>query len=226
MRGLTGGPASGKRADMADPCLESLPLAHRLALSYAPAAARGPTLALLALEARLAGIVRAGGEPVLAQIKLAWWRDRLGEPLASWPQGEPLLALLACWPGDPAGLVPVVDGWEALLADTLDAPAHAQGRAAGWGALAGGLGCADPARAAQGWALADLALHLADGAEREQALALARALDWHAPRLPRALRPLAVLHGLAGRALRRGAGELLDGPGALFAALRLGIAGR
>ena len=43
-------------------------------------------------------------------------------------------------------------------------------------------------------------------------------------KLPRQLRTLAVLHGLARR--RRGAMPLLEGPLALAAALRIGMIGR
>jgi phytoene synthase len=44
--------------------------------------------------------------------------------------------------------------------------------------------------------------------------------------LPRALRPLTVLAGLALRSLARGGAPLLDGAGATLLAVRLGIAGR
>ena len=93
---------------------ETLPLPQRLALTYARRDTRASTLALLALEQRLAAILRSGGEPTLAQIKLAWWRERLGEGPAKWPDGEPLLALLRDFPGGTAQLRPVVDGWEVL----------------------------------------------------------------------------------------------------------------
>ena len=87
----------------------------RLALAYAPRTARPAWLAVLALDQRLAGIVRSAREPLLAQIKLAWWRERLAEPVARWPQGEPLLSALAAWDGQAAALVALVAGWEAVL---------------------------------------------------------------------------------------------------------------
>ena len=114
--------------------VEDLPLVQRLALSYAPARARADTLTLLTLDNRLSGILRQRGETIIAQIKLAWWRDRLGELPANWPTGEPLLARLADWSGDTQALVPLVDGWEAILAENLDAPRideFATGRARG-----------------------------------------------------------------------------------------------
>ena len=204
---------------------ETLPLAQRLALSYAPRASRGPVLALLALDQRLAAILRNGGEPALAQIKLAWWRERLGESPARWPQGEPLLALLREFPGGPGVLAGVVDGWEMLLGDRLDTPEIAQfgdGRAAGWIAL-GGDGAGVVARK---WALADLLLNLPAGDEAETVRAALAGEPQRGATLPRDLRPLVVLNALAARAIRRGAAELLDSPGALVTAMRVGLLGR
>lgn len=201
---------------------ETLGLPQRLALSYAPRSARAPALALLALDLRLASILRGGGEPAIVQIKLAWWRERLAEPPARWPEGEPLLALLRGFPGGPGALAGIVDGWEMLLAERLDPPAialFAEGRAAGWQAL-GGEGAGPAARQ---WALADLLLNLPVGEEAEAVRAMLTAEPWSRARLPRALRPLAVLHALAGRAMRRGSAELLDGPGALARAMWVGI---
>ena len=218
---------------MPDNLDEDLPLVQRLALSYAPAAARHHMVTLLALDARLAGILRQQSETIITQIKFAWWRDRLTEDRAKLPGGEPLLARLSTWPGDTRALVPLVDGWEAMLAETLDQQAiedFASGRAGGWAALSGSLAASDAGpeaeRTAREWAIADLALHLGPGEERDAATSFARSLPWRAARLPRALRPLAVLHGLAKRALARGSGELLDGPGAMLVALRIGASGR
>lgn len=208
---------------------QDLPLAQRLALSYAPAAIRKQVLALLVFDNRLAAILQQGGEPVIAQIKLAWWRDRLGENPESWPAGEPLLHALRDWPGGPGLLIPLVDGWEGLLAAELSAgeiEEFAQGRAAAWLALAPPHAMTEAGAAARGWALADLALNLGQAEEAEIVRELARHETGAACRLPRALRSLAVLRGLARRALQRGSAELLDGPGAGFVALRIGLFGR
>ena len=205
------------------------PLA-RLALAYAPASARADWLTLLALDARLAGIVRSAREPMLAQLRLAWWRDRLSGDPAGWPKGEPLLRRLAGWGAEASGLAALVDGWEALLGEAPLDPAalaaFADGRSAAVAALAGQIN-ADRSGArghARRWALADLVLHLGDPAERSSAAALLSEALAH-PRLPAPLRPLAVLGGLSERAVRRGAAEALSGPGALLAAIRLGILG-
>ena len=105
---------------MAEALLEELPQPQRLALAYAPQAARAATLAVFALDARLGAVLRRRGEPVLAQMRFAWWRDMLARDPVQWPRGDEVLGLVAGW-RDPAALIPLVDGWEALLGDTLDA---------------------------------------------------------------------------------------------------------
>jgi phytoene synthase len=207
-----------------------LPPAQRLALAYAPAFARPATLALLALDARLGAVLRGRREPLAAQLRLAWWRDRLATRQSEWPPGEPLLEALRCWRA-PAGLGALVDGWEALLAEALTPPLIGEfvdGRAQAFAALARELERDRPddaARAARIWALADLAANLSDPGERS--LLIACADDVPAlPRLSASLRPLAVLAGLGAAALRRGGEPLLAGPRSALAALRIGLTGR
>lgn len=212
---------------------DSLPAASRLALTCAPSAVRAQHEALFLLDARLAGIVRSSREPMLAQLRLAWWRECLDGSSGNRPEGEPLLALLSQWRGPVAGLISLVNGWEALVGGgRLDATAivrFADGRASAWAALAEAVGESASAGAASAaareWAMADVAARLSHPGERDCAREVAAAEPWHAPGLPRALRPLTVLHGLGRRSLRRG-GDLLDGPMAVLTALRLGLAGR
>ncbi|HEY6868328.1 MAG TPA: squalene/phytoene synthase family protein, partial [Novosphingobium sp.] len=127
-----------------------MPPLARLALAYAPARLRADWLAVLALDARLAKVVRQAREPMLAQIRLAWWRERLAADPAGWPRGEPVLAALAAWGEAAPRLVPLVDGWEALLGDPpLAGDSHAlfaDGRGVAMGALAARAEV-DPARA-------------------------------------------------------------------------------
>ena len=215
------------------PLVETLPLPQRLALAYAPRRLREATLGLFALDAHLANLVRQAREPLLTQARLAWWRERLEEPIALRPKGDPLLDLLANWREREAALAALVDGWEHLLGERLDAAAiggFAEGRAAGFAglaALAGEEGWrASAEQAGKRWALADLAAHLGDVGERERALDTARAAGRGDVALPRALRPLTVLDGLARRSLARGGAPLAEGALAALAALRLGIVGR
>jgi phytoene synthase len=209
--------------------LNELPPPQRLALAYAPRPARSATLALLALDARLAAVLRRRGEPVLAQMRLAWWRDMLSTNKAEWPRGDAVLGLLGEW-RDPAALVALVDGWEGLLAEGLEPQtidAFAAGRGQAFVQLARELGVPSPGADACGawWALGDLVANLANPAERAGVLAVAQGL---APcrNLPRALRALAVLAALGRRSLSRGGAPLLDSPGAALVAMRVGILGR
>ncbi|MEY4160037.1 MAG: hypothetical protein RLZZ136_658 [Pseudomonadota bacterium] len=215
-------------ADSEQGLVESLPLLSRLALAYAPAAIREEWLTLLALDARLATILRQAKEPMLAQLRLAWWRDRLTQPVAERPKGEPLLARLVAWPNAGAEFVPLVDGWEALLAEPpLDAAAFitfANGRIAALAALAQllGLDVGLAQSRARRWALADLALHVQDPQEKVRARALADQAPAGRGRCPKALRPLAILEHLSVAADKRG-GDL--SPFTLFSALRIGLIG-
>ena len=209
---------------MDDGLIDTLPLAQRLALSYARGEKRRRFLALFALDARLKSVVRAGGEPVIAQMKLAWWRDRFASDPGEWPFGEPLLALLRNTVSAPASLGPLVDGWEALLAESFTT-AEGEDFAAGQQAL---WSVADPAAARMGrqWGLANLALNLSDPQEIAIAEDLLAREGWNGAPLERSSRPLQVLHALAGRAMKTGATDLLDGPAAMMLAMRVGITGR
>lgn len=209
--------------------LALLPTEQRLALAYAPARSRPVVTGVLALDARLAEVVRGVREPMLAQLRLAWWRERLAPGQGDPDSGEPVLALLAPVLDAGQSLSPLVDGWEALLsAEQVDArigEQFAAGRAAAWAAVGESLGGGggQASSAAHNWALADLASRVQAPEARAELVALAAAQDWSHPALPRALRPLAVLHGLARRS--RGARPMLDGPGALLAGARLGMFG-
>jgi len=205
---------------MSQDLLDSLPAPWRLAVAYAPVATRERWLTMLALDVRLAGVVRGAREPILAQMRLAWWRDRLRDSADKWPRGEPLLAALSCWDGGHGALMGLVDGWEALLGEA-PLPVEAfetwiDGRVAACAAL--GEGADSMAR---GWALGDLAAHLGDAQEQPAVADLIKAHGWRAVRLPRKMRPLVVLHGLAARTKGRQGVENIS----LFTLLRLGMLG-
>ncbi|MCJ2177762.1 hypothetical protein [Novosphingobium album (ex Hu et al. 2023)] len=217
-----------------DALIQSLPAVSRLALAYAPASARLPTLALFALDARLAGLLRHSREPMLAQLRLSWWRESLGRDQNEWPEGEPLLAALRSWNGRHKALTALVDGWEALTgAAPLPGEAlrtMAQGRAEAFAALAHALDRERESRAAyrlgHQWGLADLAMRLGNPQERETAASLAGSEKGGArSRVSRALRPLLVLQGLASRRLEKGEEGGALSPAAMLKALRLGLLG-
>ncbi|HMP57396.1 MAG TPA: hypothetical protein PKD92_12610 [Novosphingobium sp.] len=211
-------------ASPASSLIDILPLRQRLALAYGARSGRARIGAVLALDAPLAGILRHSREPMLAQLRFAWWREMLASDPARWPAGEPLLAAISTSHADPAPLAGLVDGWEAMTgAAPLGEDAFATLAAARAGALAGNHD--EGQRLARGWALADIARHLSHPQEREAALGLAQAADWRAARLPRSLRPLAVLHALAARDLRKGLNEDRISPAGLLVAMRVGLTG-
>lgn len=81
-------------------------------------------------------------------------------------------------------------------------------------------------RLGRNWALADIAGRLSNAEERGTVAALLQEQDWRPARLPRKLRPLTVLHGVAARSLRRGENGVRISPFSLLAAIRLGLLGR
>jgi phytoene synthase len=219
---------------MTAPSPEDLPVPQRLALAYSPVAIRDHLHAMLGLDQRLARIVAQASEPMLAQLRLAWWRDELGKSPQDRPQGDAVLDAIAVhWQGDEGVLVALVDGWEQVLAEPPMPEAamegFAQGRSAAFlaHARAAGVDALQPVeQAARRWAYVDLAAGVSDAAEREALLYRARSVADGRIVLPRSLRPLAILDGLARRALATGERELLASRGASLAALRLGILGR
>lgn len=184
-----------------------------LATLYAPPAARAGMLALHALDLELAEVARSTTEPMLGQIRLAWWREQLQSLDAGGRPAHPVLGALvdAALPAGISGasLEPFEDAWLAVL--DADIAAHAEARARLFEALLSLLLVAPPAALAKsvrrlgaGWAIVDIAR---TGRAVDAAL-LARAADLLAPaKLPRAARPLAALAALA----RRDLGELRAG---------------
>lgn len=98
------------------------------AMVSVPHARRAAMSALWGLAARLTKLLLDAREPLIGQIKLAWWRDMMAmlasDPDAL-PKGEPLLAeLQATWAGQ-GGLDALVDSAEAMLLAEDDAERRA-----------------------------------------------------------------------------------------------------
>ena len=160
-----------------------------LACLYAAAPARPGLVALLALDAELAQLVATTTEPLLGEIRLAWWRDRLIELDTQPAPAQPLLQALQARTlprlsgSDLAGLE---DGWLARL--NGDAAGSASGCVRLFTLAARQLG-ADPA----------------EGEYLVRALALAQSLPDRTSVLLRPLRALVELkardaaHAAAGR---------------------------
>lgn len=214
---------------MADeaPRNEQLGEAERIAVVYAPQHLHKRYHAFFLFDAQLARIALTAREPALAQLTLAWWRDALGD--LSRARGAPLLLELAqVWVDDSVALVELVDRWEEIAVDEAGF-ATAADRLAEARALACAVAAGVPLDencnvAARRWTLVTLAMAAPDQAQRAAMLHTARVLP--AARLPRSLRPLAVLDGLARRSVPREGGALIGDRLSPLAALRLGIFGR
>ena len=172
-----------------------LPPPANLAVAYTPVAFRPAFTLLLQLDMRFADIVRKAREPMIAQIKLAWWRDAFAAEPALRPKGEPLLQALGAY-GDvisSLALQDLVSAWELLLGEdewaAQDVEAHAAlrgrtifGSYAAWA----GEGC-DISSLSHQWALDALRVEFPSKfvAPNKQPL----------PALPkgRKLRPLSIL---------------------------------
>lgn len=206
---------------LADPVL--------LALSWQPPGGRTALAALFKLDSRLAQLVAQSREPMLGQIRLAWWREQI-DGTAAPAAGDPTLDLLReVWGKDMAGLAPVVEGWEALLGDTSLGASKidrfASGRGSSIAAFAAHIGMSsEPAFVAgKRWALADFAARTSRPGERRDAWVLGRDLPMPL-RMPKALRGISVLDTLAFRAIERAEPMLATRSDAL-AAWRVGTIG-
>lgn len=217
---------------MSDETTDPLPPEAELALAWSGPKVRGPLSIALQFDRRLARIVGRTHEPMLGQMRLAWWREALGKPVSARPRGDVVLDGLGHhWEGREAALLPMVDAWEVLVTAQSLGRAEADAFGAGRGSFFAGLsGIADdPAltdrlsAAGRRWALADAAAGVSDAAERAMLVESGRAVGKVGARIPAGLRGIAVLEALAIRALARGGRPLIEGRGASLAALRAAI---
>ncbi len=186
--------------------LEELPPLPALLAAYALPAKRHWHRLCWLLDQRLAGVVRRGGEPTIAAIRLAWWDAVLVEADPAKGKGEPLVEVWRAAAPDGAARLAgqLIDGWRTLLGDEAlseqDLADFAEKRGGGlFSLLAGGQGGEALARAGALWALWDLAGHSRDEALAQAAMAQAeQLLTLYKPVLRgRALKPLRLVHGLA-----------------------------
>ncbi len=182
-----------------------------LAIALAPRTARAALTALFALDSRLADVASATREPMLGQLRLAWWRDALDRLDRAPAPAEPILRALEnlVLPHGVTGadLSGMAAGWEAIVAgptpDLAGLAEHGKTRGSTlFGAAACVLGIHSNARidaAGRGWASAKIVRSWSDpiltalarrqaGSSFDEAFATA----W-----PSAERPLGILALLA-----------------------------
>lgn len=205
---------------------------RRLALAYVPAAVRPALEALWRLDAAFAAILITGTQPLVSQMRLAWWREALQRLDSAPPPAEPLLAALAaCVLPTVSGaeLAELEEGWLILLAD---GPLSAEDLA-DYAARRGGLlfrysarllgDSAFPVdRAGAHWALADLARHSRRADEVKNPPPESQ-VKW-----PARLRPLGMLAMLARRDLEKlgRKQEKVGGPARLLRMIRHRLSGK
>ena len=181
-----------------------------LALHYA-GKAQAALAALWALDEALGRIVATTTEPLIGQMRLTWWHERLEAIDGGARVAEPLLTSL----GEVsrthgiggAALAALVEGWDVLIErESLsdgDLMAYARDRGERLFALSTEItGGTQAAASGRAWALADFARHCSDRQLAERALALA-SIETIPRNLAKPLRVLAwltrydVSHGVA-----------------------------
>lgn len=88
-----------------------------LAIAYATPRYRAAFKLILQIDQRMADIVAKAREPLVGQIKMAWWREGFTSPPESRPKGEPIFEALAGQGNKipTATLEVLVSAWEILL---------------------------------------------------------------------------------------------------------------
>ena len=221
---------------MASEPTEILPAETEIALAHTPQNLRAALRIFFELDMRLGRIVAGTTEPMLGQVRLAWWRDMLGKPALERPNGDVVLDGIALhWQEREADLQPLIDGWEYLLSDTqLTVEDARQATRLKSDALMAVFGQNSETAgthqgyetAARAWICADFASKVSSAEERQIFLEIAQHSGRPSPALPRPARGLAVLGALGWRAVQAGGRPLMEGRGAALTALRAAMLGR
>ncbi|WP_294032667.1 hypothetical protein [Sphingopyxis sp.] len=189
-----------------------------------PQSRRAAMAALWGLTARLTKLLLDAREPLIGQIKLAWWRDMaamIANDPAALPKGEPLLAeLRASWAGRD-GLDALVEAAEAMLLAGHDAERRAASE--GFGEHLFGLSGGAEAGGKR-WGLVWGAGVEEDERAAHELLRQAKAPDAPPRRLFTGNRPLLMLDRWAAAIARRDGERDLRREGLLL--LRIGLVGR
>ncbi len=181
---------------------------ERLALSYAKGVNREILELLLVLNTRLADIGNKTSEPLIAQMRVAWWNDVIAKPADIRPKGEPLLQMLSVLethggaPDLAKAMLGLVEAWSVIFVQpdwTQDALTHyadAKSDAVfGYYARLTNVSQANQNAAVslgRRWALDDLLSHC-QTSQQYDAVITASGDDEHVLHLPRALRALSIL---------------------------------
>ncbi len=144
---------------------------NRLAITYCPANLRAFFTLILAFDSRIKDVAARNTEPLIAQLRLAWWRDAISQGAATNRKGEPLLAQLSAI-SDPKlaqiaqhSMLDLLTAWESIIVMPNDANAAHDYAILRSKAVFGGFLSANDMSANEGmillgqiWALQDIGL--------------------------------------------------------------------
>lgn len=191
--------------------------------------------AIWRFDARLADLARTTSEPMIGQMRLAWWNEVVDDPHGVKGRGEPTVdALRATSAITAPGLAAMIDGWEVLVVESEVGVAELRDYATGRGgglfrALANVADAPDWLLRAGGvWALWDLSGHVGDAALAQAALDLARdAIPAEVGPWRREWKPLRIAYVLARQDVLAGRRAPLGMPrGLALRILRIALVGR
>ncbi len=144
---------------------------NQLSIAYCPAHLRPFFALILAFDSRIKDVAARNTEPLIAQLRLAWWRDAISEGATINRAGEPLLAQLSAI-SDPnlaqiarGSMLDLLTAWENIIVAPDDANAANEYAKMRSKAVFGGFLIAkdthhddDILRLGQEWALHDIGL--------------------------------------------------------------------
>lgn len=153
---------------------------ERLALAYAEPRLRDVLQWLLEFHHRLSSAVNGKSDPIMAQMRLAWWREQLSAPAQMRAKGEPLLAQLphsdVMTPTMTSIALQMVDEWEFAALQSANGTAVRPKRSALFQGYCDWAGVA-----------------MRDDADMLAGIWLGWSNDFPDKRLPRIIRPLSIL---------------------------------
>lgn len=154
-----------------------------IVLAYAPSRVRADLAALLDLDETLGRVVASTTEPMIGQMRLTWWHERLAALGRESAPAEPVLGALndtvAQGVVTSEALAAMVEGWEALLEpvplDDVALRSFSEYRGNALFAIAANI-CDQPVakELGAGWALIDFAMHCSDHGTAVKAILMAR----------------------------------------------------
>jgi 15-cis-phytoene synthase len=176
-----------------------------IALAYAPPKMRDAVAALWALDAALGRVVATTSEPMIGQMRLTWWHERLSDLDSGLVPEEPVLTDLTSLVRDHdvtgSQLAALVEGWEVLLEPLPLGEAclreFSEKRGETLFTLSAQiLGLPVSAGLGAGWALMDFAMHCSDVTTRKRAQALFKPMPIKGPKSLRILARIARLKAM------------------------------